>query len=910
MHDILLGLTRFLIDLGLKLTALLALVSVALLALSRTAARTRHRVAIAGLALALLLPMLTVLLPRWNLPLLAPVQSVGRDVDASDAPMSSALRTWLSLPPEDLDFAPANSDADIDVDADADAPVIIDSSGDANPSVVTVANLQGTTRAPRHSLWAPVRHPFFASDWTLSWALIFFALCTWALVQLGVLLRLAWGVTQAWRWVDHARPAGIEWSEGWARAKQAMGLKRPTELKLSDEVRVALTLGHLDPVVLLPNEAKGWSSERRHFVLLHELAHVLRRDWLALLLSELALACYWFHPLTWFVVSTLRRDTEQAADDLVLRTGARPSDYAAHLLDMVRALRVEGVDAAVPMARKNGFEQRMRAILQERGGERSHLVGPLAALTLAGCALLLAVVHPIHAIGAPGTGAVATLPAPAPVHAMKSTSAMPSVVIVSPATPKQAQKAAPNQNSPSAPVQAAPSSPAPCSHNHVSPHAAAYGLDPSSELVPAQPPAKSSVVAQRPSQIRTETQTQTQTRTVVRTQTETETLTETDPFVPLAPLAPFAPVRTIVASRDAADFDWYARGMELHYAGNYREAIAAFEKAVQAGEREAAASYNVACGHALLGEKDAAMEWLQRSLSLGMDLSEYLENDDDLALLRSDPRFRKLSEDLRNDPNSAQHQTAMKARVLYEHVQHAAPSDPEVWFKAGKELFAAGEFSLAAQAYGESAVRNEKPGSALYNQACSYARIDAREDAFGALSLAIEGGFNDPQLMAKDDDLESLHGDARFAPLLRDAQTLFLPSRDSHNSLWQFFHKSESVDWKQAIERYQNYANTNPRSGRAHYNLGYAWLAVNEPQKAADEFRRSLDLGYRKSCTLYNLACCEARLGHKDQAFEELQRAQESGFSEFELFQSDEDLDNLRDDPRFQALVKLSGHSH
>ena len=53
-----------------------------------------------------------------------------------------------------------------------------------------------------------------------------------------------------------------------------------------------------------------------------------------------------------------------------------------------------------------------------------------------------------------------------------------------------------------------------------------------------------------------------------------------------------------------------------------------------------------------------------------------------------------------------------------------------------------------------------------YNLACSLALSSRPDDAFDALSRAVELGYNDYEAMKKDPDLASLHGDARFESIL------------------------------------------------------------------------------------------------------------------------------------------------
>jgi len=83
-------------------------------------------------------------------------------------------------------------------------------------------------------------------------------------------------------------------------------------------------------------------------------------------------------------------------------------------------------------------------------------------------------------------------------------------------------------------------------------------------------------------------------------------------------------------------------------------------------------------------------------------------------------------------------------------------------------------------------------------------------------------------------------------------------------------------------------------------------LVVLGPEAAVEAFGKAFSLGYRKPTTLYNLACSHARLDQKDTAFDYLFKALEAGFDAAGTLRGDEDLDNLRDDPRFRKALEMA----
>jgi TonB family protein len=116
---------------------------------------------------------------------------------------------------------------------------------------------------------------------------------------------------------------------------------RRRSLYFRNEVRIAavstpLTCGVLRPVILLPEAARDWDDLRLRAVLLHESAHVRRRDCLAKYIAQGSRAFLWWNPLAWMLVARLNHEQELACDDAVLSAGVSPETYATVLLDVAR----------------------------------------------------------------------------------------------------------------------------------------------------------------------------------------------------------------------------------------------------------------------------------------------------------------------------------------------------------------------------------------------------------------------------------------------------------------------------------------------------------------------------------------------------------------------------------------------
>ncbi len=495
-----------------------------------------------------------------------------------------------------------------------------------------------------------------------------------------------------------------------------LGVSRAVSLRECSSVTVPAVWGFVRPVILLPVEARGWSRERLRIVFLHEVAHVARHDGVGLLLARIATSVFWFHPLVWKLASVARRECERCCDDLVLAAGERATDYAAHLLAIVRSMTAQDqfANVAPALAQGSNLESRLVSIL--RAGQRRDSVsrsGLVATIGVAGVLLVATTV--VQVVAAPdNTDGVQDLVRKANQDARQHARDVEATVEAAVESGPDSQASDPNDESPCA--------------------------------VPDVPavPSVSAVLSVLPS-----------------------------PEVLEVSVAP--PVYSVAGSRSRhRSNDFNESGIEFMRDGQYSKAITAFEEEI----------------------------------------------------------------------------------------------------------------------------RQTGSSNAMYNLACAQALSGNKQRAFDSLEKAIKNGFDNAHHMTEDEDLRSLQGDPHFYELVRLAQDLQLFSNGHFGGM------DDEADWRKALPRLERVTREHPDVARAWANLGFARLEAGDPKGGATAYQRALDLGWEKPTTLYNLACCAARSGDIDGAFRWLDRADQAGLEIGEYVGSDSDLDALRGDPRYGAMLK------
>lgn len=299
----------------------------------RVNAATRHAVWWAALATVVIMPF--TLLPRSAHDSLPAV--------AAQSPASAPVNFGATPSPDDRTLPASKS-------ADAESQVVI--SGSASPSLA-------------YQQFASLFHPIElrAGKWP-GWFFTF-----WLAACLFLSGRLIHSYLHLRGLRLNARPATGELAARFERQLAGTSILRRPVLLVSDKIASPLAAGFFRPMVVLPERLLREIDEPElDYVLLHELAHVARRDDWTNLLARVATALFAFHPVALWILKRIEREREIACDDWVVAKTGSARRYAAtlaRLFEVCRARRHELL--ATGMARRSShLGERIEMLLKPR----------------------------------------------------------------------------------------------------------------------------------------------------------------------------------------------------------------------------------------------------------------------------------------------------------------------------------------------------------------------------------------------------------------------------------------------------------------------------------------------------------------------------------------------------------------
>ncbi len=336
--------------------------------LRRTSAAVRHMMWGGVFVCLLILPVASVLIPVWEIPLLP---------DAIEQCSSEA-----AAPPQDMKPGAAAPIAALELSSGLNT---------SEPPNVADSNYYETENTAYDLL--PLAGLALAVIWLFG--------CIFGLARLAVDVILVKRIQSG---------SKIAANASWDAIKNEicayLNVDVAIEVRLGRAVPMPMTYGLLKPVILLPAAAENWPLARRRSVLLHETAHIKRRDYATNLLAGIVGAVYWFHPLVHIAQSHMKQTREHACDDYVIRSGVGNCDYAEHLLAIAAATgrKQQALQTALAMSEKEKLRGRLEHIISNNVA-RSAVSRRGMMLAAIATALILIPVSQVHLKGGAFLGA-------------------------------------------------------------------------------------------------------------------------------------------------------------------------------------------------------------------------------------------------------------------------------------------------------------------------------------------------------------------------------------------------------------------------------------------------------------------------------------------------------------------------
>jgi bla regulator protein BlaR1 len=235
---------------------------------------------------------------------------------------------WSYAIPLPQFLMPARDEANLDV-----PPALPSEKLQGEPAVPPPLRPASAAPAPSHKELAEMpSSPRVTITWQ-AWLLV-----VWGAVVAGQITRLLWHRRRLKRLLRQATPAEGPLAESIREAAAQLALRRTPQALLTELDCSPFLCGIRQPLVVIPRTLPETlnTTELKH-VLLHELAHVQRRDLVWGWIGEIARMVYFFHPAVRWLYYRLKLDQELACDQVAMaHSGKNAGEYASTLVRVVR----------------------------------------------------------------------------------------------------------------------------------------------------------------------------------------------------------------------------------------------------------------------------------------------------------------------------------------------------------------------------------------------------------------------------------------------------------------------------------------------------------------------------------------------------------------------------------------------
>ena len=207
---------------------------------------------------------------------------------------------------------------------------------------------------------------------------------------LFMLLRSVTSLAYIRRLQGSGTPLGLEWQARFMQICKSLEIKRSVEFLESARVKGPLLLAYMKPAVIIPaGMITMLPVSQIETILMHELYHLKRRDFLVNIMQLFVEGVLFYHPVVWIISGFIRNEREHCCDDMVLRETDNPVNYAKALIHIAEQQQFTRLAPGAVGSRKDHFYSRIKRILNYNTMKTNMRDKILSLSLLAGSIILL-----------------------------------------------------------------------------------------------------------------------------------------------------------------------------------------------------------------------------------------------------------------------------------------------------------------------------------------------------------------------------------------------------------------------------------------------------------------------------------------------------------------------------------------
>ncbi|MEP6750017.1 MAG: M56 family metallopeptidase [Bacteroidota bacterium] len=222
------------------------------------------------------------------------------------------------------------------------------------------------------------------------WSLLYLACIVLLFIKLCFFVRRAGSLQH-----NGTTKISADWRIYLKNISAQLGIQKEVGAFLSIHIDTPQVIGFLKPVILIPAACLvNLTTKQLEAVLLHELVHIKRNDYLVNMFVASIEILFFFNPFVKQITNNIRKEREYSCDDMVVQFQYHPGDYASALLTLEknRLIPVTYGIAAIGKNQKQLLTRIERIVgIKNKQSNSYQIFAGLAALMLLG---FIATIHP------------------------------------------------------------------------------------------------------------------------------------------------------------------------------------------------------------------------------------------------------------------------------------------------------------------------------------------------------------------------------------------------------------------------------------------------------------------------------------------------------------------------------------